>query len=173
MRTEMSVVSQSDMYEGANMSNQGLRMSNSLVRIFILLLLLIFDLFEADPSVSESSPHYKQMGPSSPSDSLIGHASSSETDSDQFQTPSQSASSESSSCSSGTPNLDSIFLSEEEKKAFQQTCLDKFNVKLKEIDPYGKIGLIKEKEILEALRFAWREEGFVYFVIVNKGRERT
>ena len=33
MRTEMSVVSQSDMYEGANMSNKGLRMSNSLVRI--------------------------------------------------------------------------------------------------------------------------------------------
>jgi hypothetical protein len=29
MRTEMSVVSQSDMYEGANMSNKGLRMSNS------------------------------------------------------------------------------------------------------------------------------------------------
>lgn len=37
----MSVVSQSDMYEGANMSNKGLRMSNSLVRISILFLLLL------------------------------------------------------------------------------------------------------------------------------------
>ena len=42
MRTEMSVVSQSDMYEGANMSNKGLRMSNSLVRISIVFFFLIF-----------------------------------------------------------------------------------------------------------------------------------
>lgn len=41
MRTDMSVVNQSDMYEGANMSNKGLRMSNSLVRISIILLLLV------------------------------------------------------------------------------------------------------------------------------------
>lgn len=38
----MSVVSQSDMYEGANMSNKGLRMSNSLVRISIVFFFLIF-----------------------------------------------------------------------------------------------------------------------------------
>lgn len=53
MRTDMSVVSQSYMYEGANMSNKGLRMSNSLVRIsivsFILLLVyLAFLLIDMD-----------------------------------------------------------------------------------------------------------------------------
>lgn len=37
----MSVLSPSDMYEGANMSNKGLRMSNSLVRISIVFLFLI------------------------------------------------------------------------------------------------------------------------------------
>lgn len=42
MRTDMSVVSQSDMYEGANMSNKGLRMSNSLVRISIVFFFLIY-----------------------------------------------------------------------------------------------------------------------------------
>lgn len=42
MRTEMSIVSQSKMYKGANMSNKGLRMSNYLVRISIVALLLLF-----------------------------------------------------------------------------------------------------------------------------------
>ena len=53
MRTDMSVVSQSDMYEGANMSNKGLRMSNSLVRIsivffFLILFYLAFLLIDID-----------------------------------------------------------------------------------------------------------------------------
>ena len=41
MRTDMGVVSQSYMYEGANMSNKGRRMSNSLVRILIIFFFLI------------------------------------------------------------------------------------------------------------------------------------
>ena len=42
MRTDMSVVSRSKMYKGANRSNKGLRMSNYLVRISIVALLLLF-----------------------------------------------------------------------------------------------------------------------------------
>lgn len=40
MRTDMSVVSQSDMYEGTNMSNKSRRMSNFFVRISIVLCVL-------------------------------------------------------------------------------------------------------------------------------------
>lgn len=48
MRTEMSVV-RSDMYEGANMSNKGLRMSNSLVRISTVMFLLAVSFWFLSP----------------------------------------------------------------------------------------------------------------------------
>lgn len=122
-----------------------------------LLITFVFSLFDLelakmmDPSVSEGSPDSNRRGPSSPSDSLIGHASS-ETNSDQFLTPasSQSASSESSS-SSSTPNHP---LSEDDKRMFKEFCLRQFETRLHEIDPYGSIGPIKEPEILKALRFS-------------------
>lgn len=90
------------------------------------------------PEQQDGQKKDQEIKPSSPSESLIGHESSSKTDSDTFLTPPQSASSEASSCSStpATPDLDLIFLSEEGKEAFQNTCLDQFYIKLKEIDPY-------------------------------------
>lgn len=41
MRTDMSVVSQSDMYEGANMSNKGLRMGQNFDRFLLPYFILL------------------------------------------------------------------------------------------------------------------------------------